>query len=356
MEQRINTSGRLLKIFLIFVVCVMLPRYNLFAEEVPIRIGWQTSWATQGQIAVILKKTDILKNNGLIGRFRGFSYGGPLNEGALSGAVDVIFTADQPACMLLAKGAKWKIIGRLIYNRVATVVPYKSDIKSIVGLKGKTIGIPFGAAAHRETLRALKEAGFDFHQDVDIKNIGIYEAMNVIQAGDEREWGDFAAFSTWDPPLAELEYMKKAKALDYGLVTSVIVMSEDFLNKYPDAAVKFLKAYIIAFYYYAHHQKEANMWFKKESKLNFDLGVLDLAASVEPNLKVKTLDEVDISLSVEDIAVIQSGADFIYDQKITDQQIKDIRAYIDMSFLQAAIEELSTIDDDYLSKIRIWSE
>ena len=57
----------------------------------PIRIGWQTTWATQGQLAVILMKTDILKNLGFEPEFVGFSYGGPLNEGALAGEVDVLF-------------------------------------------------------------------------------------------------------------------------------------------------------------------------------------------------------------------------------------------------------------------------
>ncbi len=62
-----------------------------------IRIGWQTPWATQGQLTQVLKHTDILKNNHIVGDFKGFSYGGPLNEAALANEVDVIFTADQPA-------------------------------------------------------------------------------------------------------------------------------------------------------------------------------------------------------------------------------------------------------------------
>ncbi|HCH65413.1 MAG TPA: hypothetical protein DFR83_21585, partial [Deltaproteobacteria bacterium] len=45
----------------------------------PIRIGWQTTWATQGQLAVALMDTDILKAHGLVATFEGFSYGGPLN-------------------------------------------------------------------------------------------------------------------------------------------------------------------------------------------------------------------------------------------------------------------------------------
>jgi len=330
-----------LYIIVILTIFLFTECSESFAEEIPIRVGWQTSWATQGQVAVILQNTDILKTNALKGEFKGFSYGGPLNEGALSGEVDIIFTADQPACMLLSKGAKWKIIGRLIYNRVATVAPPDSGITSIADLKGKIIGIPFGAAAHRETLSALQDAQLTPGEDVTVQNIGIYEEINAIQAGSDKEWGQFSALATWDPPLAELECAKKAKVLDYGLVTSVIVASEDFLNKYPKGAVQFLKSYIEAFYFYAQNQKTANAWFKDASKLDFDLEVLDLAASVEPNLKAQKLEDIDIFLNEKDIVVIQSGADFIFDQGLTDKHIDDINQYIDQSYLQEAQSYLS---------------
>src|SRR5262245_28103541 len=81
------------------------------ARLTPVRLGWQTTWATQGQITQVLKHTNVLKKNDLEGTFVGLSYGAPLNEAALAGEVDVIFTADQPAAILLARGVDWVIIG-----------------------------------------------------------------------------------------------------------------------------------------------------------------------------------------------------------------------------------------------------
>ena len=123
-------------------------------EEVliPIRVGWQVPWATEGQLVQTLKHTEILKNHGLTGDFKGFDYGGPLNEAALAKQVDVIFTADQPAATLLSKNPNWKIIGRLMYNRVSLYVPPKSPIETSKDLKGKTVAMPFGAAAQRMAL------------------------------------------------------------------------------------------------------------------------------------------------------------------------------------------------------------
>ena len=101
----------------------------------PIRIGWQTSWATQGQLVSVLVHTDILEKNGFVGEFKGFAYGAPLNEGALAGAVDALFTADQPALSLAAKVPAWGIVGRLMYNRVGLFVPSTSPVKSAKDLK-----------------------------------------------------------------------------------------------------------------------------------------------------------------------------------------------------------------------------
>jgi ABC-type nitrate/sulfonate/bicarbonate transport system substrate-binding protein len=347
MQNRKKEKGMFKKHFFVFLfvlpLSMLFPSHNLFAADealLPIRIGWQTSWATQGQVAVVLQQTDILEQNGLAGKFIGFSYGGTLNEGALAGEVDVIFTADQPACMLLAKGVKWKIIGRLIYNRVATIVPISSEIKTVIELKDKSIGIPFGAAAHRETLRAITQAGLDPVKDVVIQNIGIYEQMNIIQNGNNKSWGSFSAFATWDPPLAELEYAHKARAIDYGLVTAVIVMSEDFIKKNPDKVIAFLKAYITAFYYYSQNQEKVNTLFKEHANLDFDPSVLNQAASVEPNLNASQISDVDIRLSTKDIEVIQAGADFIYEQRLSDTHIEDVSQYIDQSYLDQAMIEL----------------
>ena len=99
------------------------PEAAAASEGTPIRIGWQETWATQGQLAVILQQSEILKDLGFAPEFVGFSYGAPLNEGALAGEVDVLFTADQPAIALCNRDNTWGMIGRLMYNRVGTFVP-----------------------------------------------------------------------------------------------------------------------------------------------------------------------------------------------------------------------------------------
>ena len=278
---------------------------------IPIRVGWQQTWATQGQLAVILKQSAILKDLGFAPEFVGFSYGAPLNEGALAGEVDVLFTADQPAIALCNRDKTWGMIGRLMYNRVGTFVPPDSDVKAVSDLKGKTVAIPFGAAAHRETLGAVKGAGMDPSKDINAVNMGIKEIAVLAKS---KKWDTVHAGSAWDPVFAQLESSGLVRTVAQGLITSVVVMDDDFSKKYPGADKKFMTAMDKAYAQYKGDTAAANQAFKTESNLDFSLAALDLAASVEPNLDPKN--DIRVSLTDTDKANIQKAADFMFEAKI----------------------------------------
>ena len=300
-----------------------------------IRVGWQTGWATQGQLAQVLKRTNILERYGLAGDFEGFSYGGPLNEAALAGEVDVIFTADQPAATLIARGAKWKIVARLIDFRACVIVPPASPAKTIKGLRGKTIAIPFGSGTHRIALSMLKNAGLVPDVDVKLRNLDILEQSALAQTASGGRWGEVDAMASWDPTVALLESKKLARVLKFRRALSVVVMSEDFLKENPEAAVRFLKSYRLAYAYYATHAQQANSWFIEETKTQVPAGVLDAAAAFERNMKAKTVTDIRIGLSDAEIAQVQEGADFGLAQKLTTRS-PNIREAINQSFLNSA--------------------
>ena len=281
------------------------------ATGTPIRIGWQETWATQGQLSVILQQSDILKNLGFNPTFVGFSYGAPLNEGALAGEVDVLFTADQPAIALCNRDNTWGMIGRLMYNRVGTFVPPDSDVKDVAGLKGKTVAIPFGAAAHRETLGAVTAAGMDPTKDINAVNMGIKEVAVLAKS---KKWDTVDAGSAWDPVFAQLESSGLVRTVAQGLVTSVVVMDDDFVKANPGADAKFMQAMGQAYEQYKGDTAKANQAFKTASNLDFSLAALDLAASVEPNLGADNA--VSVTLSDDDKANIQKAADFMLEAKI----------------------------------------
>ncbi len=310
-----------------------------------VRIGWQVPWATQGQITQVLAHTNILERNGLSGEFKGFTYGGPLNEAALAGEVDVIFTADQPAATLLAAGGDWLIIGRLMYNRVAIYVPPESAIQSVADLRGKTIAIPFGAAAQRDALKAIQEAGLDPAKDVTSINLDIYEQTSVVQSGTRQKWEKFDAMVGFDPTPAIFEHEGQARMLHVGKVVSLVLMSQDFISKQPQAPKRFLRAFTEAYFYYATHQEQANNWFKEASKLTFDTAVLDIAAAVEPNIKASSIRDVRITLTEEDLKVMGEAAEFIYKQGLIKNAV-NMRDRVNMSYAEEVTKDFKAENYD----------
>lgn len=326
-------------IILIFLTggCSLLEKSAPEAPEekkaAKIRIGWQIPWATEGQLTQVLKNTDLLKNNNLEGDFKGFSYGGPLNEAALAGEVDVLFTADQPAATLLAKNPNWTIIGRLMYNRVSLYVPVKSSIKEIKDLKGKTVAMPFGAAAQRMALKVEEEAGLDAVKDVNNINLGIYEQSDLVRDPEAEKWGSVDAMAGFDPTPAIFEDKGLVRNLHVGRVVSVIMMSNKFIEENPEAPKNFLLAFRDAYDYYRQNTSQANEWFVQEAKLDISPKALEISASVEPNLFVKTKDEIRLDFNDDDYAIMQEAADFLFKQKMIDKEIK-MKNFINMDYLK----------------------
>ncbi|OGY44968.1 MAG: hypothetical protein A2744_01535 [Candidatus Buchananbacteria bacterium RIFCSPHIGHO2_01_FULL_44_11] len=297
-----------------------------------IRIGWQIPWAVEGQLTQILKRTSLLADNDLKGEFKGFSYGGPLNEAALAGDVDVIFTADQPAATLLVKNSDWVIIGRLMYNRVSLYVPPLSPINSISDLRGKTVAMPFGAAAQRMALKAEQDAGLDPKKDVNNINLGIYEQSDLVRDSQAIKWGDIDAMAGFDPTPAIFEEKGLVRNLQVGKVVSLIVMSKDFIDKNPSAPVKFLQAFYDAYDFYRSNTEEANQWFIEEAKLDITPKALEIAASLESNLNSET-DIIRIDFNNDDYQIMQEAADFIYDQGLVEKRVT-MKDYINSSYVK----------------------
>ncbi len=315
-----------------FIIISTRSADNQDDSMIKMRIGWQIPWAVEGQLTQILKHTSLLADNGLEGEFKGFSYGGPLNEAALAGDLDVIFTADQPAATLLAKTPRWVIIGRLMYNRVSLYVPPLSPVNSVADLQGKTVAMPFGAAAQRMALKAEQDAGLDPKSDVNNINLGIYEQSDLVRDPKAIKWGDIDAMAGFDPTPAIFEEKGLIKNLQVGKVVSVIMMSEDFINKNPSAPAKFLQAFYSAYDFYRNNTEQANQWFIEEAKLDITPKALEIAASLEPNLNSEN-NSIRIDFNDDDYKIMQEAADFIYDQELVEKRVT-MKDYVDSSYVK----------------------
>ena len=147
--------------------------------------------------------------------------------------------------------------------------------------------------------------------------MGIQEISVLANA---KRWSTVDAASAWDPVFAELESNALVRTIASGRVTSVVVMDDDFEKKYPNSRKKFMLALAKAYERYRSDTQAANQRFIRASNLTFSSAALDLAASVEPNLKdgapIRTV------LNDEDKANIQKAADFMQEANILKTKVK----------------------------------
>ncbi len=319
-------------IIVISIAVLLIFNQKKESDLTTIRIGWQTPWATQGQLTQVLKHMPVLQNNNLAAEFKGFDSGAPLNEAALAGEVDVLFTADQPAATLLAKSDDWEIIGRLMYNRVSLYVPPKSPIQTVADLNGKTVAMPFGAAAQRMALKAEKDAGLNPATDVKNINLGIYEQSDLVRDPNATKWGEIDAMAGFDPTPAIFEEKGLVRNIQVGKVVSLIVMSKKFIRVHPQAPALFLKSFKEAYDFYRTNTTQADQWFTAEAKLNITPRALQISADIEPNLKVSNAQDIRLGFTDDDYKIMQEAADFLYDNKMISKQVS-MRDHVDLSYL-----------------------
>ncbi len=321
------------RVFLVAMAVFVLFTSTVWAQELTkVRIGWQVPWATQGQIVQILKHSGILEKNGIQAEFIGRTYGPMLNELAIAGEVDVILTADQPAAALFSKKKGWIGIGRLMYNRTSTYVPPESAIRSLSDLKGKTIGIPIGAAAERVTYEALERVGIDPKKDVKVINLGIMEQGPIVMGTkDKTNWTSVDALSGFDPTPAIFEATGLIRVLDVGKVCSLVLMNQKLLERDSEIATKLMQSIKDAYDFYRQNVFQANEWFMAEAQLKTaNQEACNIAASIEPNVSAYSRDEIKVTFSEDDFTLMQKGADFLA-QKLNEHV--DMRQYVTNEFV-----------------------
>jgi ABC-type nitrate/sulfonate/bicarbonate transport system substrate-binding protein len=306
------------------------------AEE-PIRVGWQTTWAVQGQLVMGLMETPIGSHNGLELEFFDFPFGGPLNQAAIGGAVDVVLTADQPALLLLSKSDDFVVAGRMMYNRVCLYAPVGSEIASVGALDGKRISGPVGAAAERFALDRLQAEGLDLEK-ITFGNLDMAEqSALLLSAGPTAsEWRGVDALYGFDPHPAAFAADGYAKVLDCGPVVSVVLIRKSTLLSQPQKAADFMCAFTAAWHQYAADPGLMNDLFLERSGLKVSHAVLDESASLEPNLKASSADQFSFGLKERDLEIFDSANRFLTSQGTLEQAV-DVAAFIDQGPLDAAL-------------------
>lgn len=182
-------------------------------------------------------------------RWSDYSSGGPITNQMLANKLDFGVMGDYP---LIVNGAKFqateslrtKYIAGTGYNLKgsgnAIVVPVKSDVYTLEGLKGKGISTPVGSAAWGMLLKAMQDAKITT-QDYVLKNQSPAVGAANIAVGKIDAHSDFCPWSEL------MEFRGTGRKIYDGSETGVpylhgVVVRQDFADAYPEVAVAFLKA------------------------------------------------------------------------------------------------------------------
>jgi NitT/TauT family transport system substrate-binding protein len=155
------------------------------------------------------------------------------------------------------KGNETQLVAVIAYNAFGAgngvVVHKDSPYYELADLKGKTVSVPFGSAAHGMMLQAMQERGWP----ADYWNL-VSQSPEVgttnLQEKKIDGHGDFVPFAELLP------HRGFARKIFDGAQTKVptfhgVVVRKDFADKYPEAVVAYVKALM-----------EANDWVRKNPK------------------------------------------------------------------------------------------
>lgn len=243
------------------------------AEEVPISIGTQNTTINTVTAGVVLKELKLLeKHLPRTGKFRdrtyriewqNFTSGPPITNGMIANRIHIGAMGDYPLLVNGAtgqqqKGQETQLIAVVAYNILGAgngvVVHRDSPYFELADLKGKSVSVPFGSAAHGMLLQTMQDRGWP-QNFWALSNQSPEVGTTSLQ---EKRIDGHANFV----PFAELlPFRGYARKIFDGVQTRVptfhgVVVRKDFGEKHPEIVESFIRAMM-----------EADEWVRRDPRL-----------------------------------------------------------------------------------------
>jgi len=269
-----------------------------------------------------------------------FTSGAPANSEMLANKLVITNMADFPSILGASafqaanNGVRTYYIATLSGNihgaGNAIVVPLQSKVESFAELKGKRISVPFGSTAHAMLLRAIQNQGWDLDRDVTIITQAPEIAGTALKAGQIDAHADFVPFGELFPfrGIARKIYDGSSSGVP---TTHGVQVRSDFVEKYPELVVAYLKATIEASRLIRAHPEELCQklaeWTGVEPEVYY--------AFHGPN----GIQTRDFSLKPEYVEAIRQAEKALRVLKKTDQPL-DVSRFITDRFIREASKEV----------------
>jgi len=293
-------------------------------------VGWITAWATSGQIIETLDHTNIAELYGSNATFRNFLYGPTMIEAGLAGDIDATAIGVVPVVSLLSVNDDWTVVCRLIDFSTEILVREGSGIETFADIKGKKLGVPFGSGAHPHIFLRMEENGMTT-SNTQLVNVSPDELIVVLQQG------GVDALGTWEPTSTTIESRGIGKVIDEQRHTGFVVVRKRIVENNPEAVVALIKSFIEANWYVVNNRQQTDAWFAQRS--NFDLDLLSKIRTIEPNLNAKSIEDISVTISPDDVALSQQVADFMFASDLVPRKI-NFSERVNFDLAKQATEEI----------------
>src|SRR2546429_204814 len=370
---------------LVVVMVALAPGGPAGAEDVVrIGIGHQSLCTDTYSGGITIKELGLLqKQLPKDGKYKGVKYdivwedytsGPPITNQMLAGKLDIGVMGDYPLLVNAARFQETKSLRSVLvtmtgYNMYgsgnAIVVPNDSSAYKFEDLKGKRVSVPFGSAAHGMLLKALvdRKLSTDYftlvNQSPPVGATSIQE-KKIDAHADFCHWGELMEVKGFARKI--MDGSQAAVAYLHGPV-----VRKDFLEKYPEIVVAYLKAVVEANEWITKNPEEATAKQEQWTSIPKEVlylyfgrgGFLTLDATIKPKWvevlkydatvlqKMGIIKQADVEGVIDDRFIRQAyrelGRDYTRDQKAmvagtspfegkdaTGASIKDPRAAAEM--------------------------
>lgn len=283
------------------------------ADEVVIGIGTQNTTTNTVTGGVVLKELKLLeKHLPKTGKYKdirfkldwqNFTSGPPITNGMMAKKLHIGMMGDYP---LLVNGAtgqsqagnETQLVAVIAYNAFGSgngvVVHKDSPYYELADLKGKTLSVPFGSAAHGMVLQAMQSRGWTesywnlLSQSPEVGTTNLQEKKIDAHA-------DFVPFADLLP------YRGFARKIFDGAETKVptfhgVVVRKDFANQYPEVVVAYVKALMEANAWVRANPAAAAAKVEEWTKIEKEVAYLYLGPggihTLDPTIKPRWLDTI----------------------------------------------------------------
>ena len=321
-------------------------------NTIRISIGTQDQVINTAVGGATVREMDLLRKYlPTTGKYEGVKYdiqwssytsGPPITNKMLANQIDIGLMGDFPAAINLIKfresggDVNSTYIGTLAYSPNgagnAVVVPKDSDVTSLTELKGKSVSVPFGSAAHGMLLKALRDNGVNPETDVELISQAPEVGGTSLRTGQIDAHADFVPFGELFP------FRGFAKKIFDGAQTGVptlhgIVVRSDFAKEHPEIVVAYMKAMLEANQIFRENPEATSASIEEWSGIEKEVVYMFLGPS--------GLQPLDPTIRQVHVDALKNSITTLTELGKVEREVnpEDVSEWVDESYLKTAMEE-----------------